>query len=385
VRARGRTADSRGRFDAVLRMTADGFSTRRGRRAALCTATRSTAGAGAARRRLLAQTSGGAIPEIADYRVILDPDDTFIGTLNEDFAIESERRRHLPARNASWRILQVAPATSASPTPRGAADDPVLARRGAGAERRAVARRSAICGARASTRLRGRGRPTTLRLAGRRERVDAEAAEQIVAYLADGRRALGVVPTQDDAGPRALLRRVGGMQLVLHAPFGSRINKAWGLALRKRFCRQFNFELQAAATEDALMLSLGPQHSFPLADVFRYLHPRRRATCWCRRFSTRLYSKPPGDGTRPSRSPCSTHAGRQQTRRRRCSGMLAADLLADRCFRMPRHASRTSPATVRSPITRSFAQTVQGLPRRGHGPRRPQRRARPASTAASCG
>ena len=65
----------------------------------------------------------------------------------------------------------------------------------------------------------------------------------------------------------------GGMQLVLHAPFGSRINKAWGLALRKRFCRQFNFELQAAATEDALLLSLGPQHSFPLADVFRYLHP----------------------------------------------------------------------------------------------------------------
>ena len=99
------------------------------------------------------------------------------------------------------------------------------------------------------------------------------AAEQIVAYLADGRAALGVLPTQDTLVLERFFDESGGMQLVLHAPFGSRINKAWGLALRKRFCRQFNFELQAAATEDALLLSLGPQHSFPLADVFRYLHP----------------------------------------------------------------------------------------------------------------
>ncbi len=86
-------------------------------------------------------------------------------------------------------------------------------------------------------------------------------------------RALGVLPTQDTLVLERFFDESGGMQLVLHAPFGSRINKAWGLALRKRFCRQFNFELQAAATEDALLLSLGPQHSFPLADVFRYLHP----------------------------------------------------------------------------------------------------------------
>ena len=99
------------------------------------------------------------------------------------------------------------------------------------------------------------------------------AAEQAVAYLADGRRALGVVPSQDTLVLERFFDESGGMQLVLHAPFGSRINKAWGLALRKRFCRQFNFELQAAATEDGLMLSLGPQHSFPLSDVFRYLHP----------------------------------------------------------------------------------------------------------------
>src|SRR5262249_43119648 len=99
------------------------------------------------------------------------------------------------------------------------------------------------------------------------------AAHQAVAYLADGRRALGVLPTQDTLVLERFFDESGGMQLVLHSPFGSRINKAWGLALRKRFCRQFNFELQAAATEDALMLSLCLQHSFPLADVFRYLHP----------------------------------------------------------------------------------------------------------------
>ena len=100
-----------------------------------------------------------------------------------------------------------------------------------------------------------------------------DAAAQAVAYLTEGRRVLGAIPTQETLVLERFFDESGGMQLVLHAPFGSRINKAWGLALRKRFCRQFNFELQAAATEDALLLSLGPQHSFPLADVFRYLHP----------------------------------------------------------------------------------------------------------------
>ncbi len=99
------------------------------------------------------------------------------------------------------------------------------------------------------------------------------AAYQIVEYLAETKRLLGVVPTMDKLVAERFFDEAGGMQLVLHTPFGSRINRAWGLALRKRFCRQFNFELQAAATEDALVLSLGPQHSFPLEDVFRYLHP----------------------------------------------------------------------------------------------------------------
>ena len=126
-----------------------------------------------------------------------------------------------------------------------------------------------------------------------------EASEQAVAYLAEGRRALGVIPTQQTLVLERFFDESGGMQLILHAPFGSRINKAWGLALRKRFCRQFNFELQAAATDDALVLSLGPQHTFPLSDVFRYLHPETRATCWCRRFSMPRCSRPAGVGTPP--------------------------------------------------------------------------------------
>ena len=98
------------------------------------------------------------------------------------------------------------------------------------------------------------------------------AAEQVVEYFSEGRAALGVIPTQQTLVLERFFDESGGMQLVLHAPFGSRINKAWALALRKRFCRQFNFELQAAATEDAIVISLSTSHSFPLADVARYLH-----------------------------------------------------------------------------------------------------------------
>src|SRR5204863_6220492 len=104
-------------------------------------------------------------------------------------------------------------------------------------------------------------------------REQPSAVSTLLEYLAEARRVLGVIPTQQTLVLERFFDESGGMQLVLHAPFGSRINKAWALALRKKFCRQFNFELQAAATEDALMLSLGPQHSCPLADVFRYLHP----------------------------------------------------------------------------------------------------------------
>ena len=267
----------RATFDAVLKMTAEGFSTRRGRRAALVHrdevngAVRGRRGA-----RLLAATSGGAIPEVADYRVVLDPGDTFVGTLNEDFAIESHAGDIFQLGNTSWRILQVSGGTVRVADAQGV--PPTIPFWLGEAPARSDELSKAVSDLRADIDAQ-LGRPEGLRY---NEKGEAEAvaqglspaaSEQLLSYLAEGRRALGVVPTQQTLVLERFFDESGGMQLVLHAPFGSRINKAWALALRKRFCRQFNFELQAAATEDALMLSLGPQHSFPLSDVFRYLHP----------------------------------------------------------------------------------------------------------------
>jgi len=265
----------RASFDAVLGMTADGFATRRGRRAALVhrdevnATVRGRRGA-----RLLALTSGGAIPEIADYRVILDPDDTFIGTLNEDFAIESIAGDVFQLGNASWRILQVAGGDVRVADAKGAPPTIPFWLGEAPARSDELSRAVSDLRAEVDRRLGDQAsRIPTIEWMMAETGLDRIAADEAVAYLAEGRRALGVIPTQETLVLERFFDESGGMQLVLHAPFGSRINKAWGLALRKRFCRQFNFELQAAATEDALMLSLGPQHSFPLSDVFRYLHP----------------------------------------------------------------------------------------------------------------
>jgi ATP-dependent helicase Lhr and Lhr-like helicase len=264
----------RSTFDAVVQMTAEGFATKRGRRAALIHRDEVN-GRLRGRRgsRMRAIASGGAIPEVADYRVILDPDDTLVGTLNEDFAIESNAGDIFQLGNASWQILQVgagvvrvADAHGAPPTiPFWLGEAPARSdelSRAVSDLRASVDRRLGMNDGTGLLEwlIGGTGMP-------------AEAAEQVLAYLAEGRRALGVLPTQETLVVERFFDESGGMQLVLHAPFGSRVNKAWGLALRKRFCRQFNFELQAAATEEGLLLSLGPQHSFPLSDVFRYLHP----------------------------------------------------------------------------------------------------------------
>jgi ATP-dependent Lhr-like helicase len=265
-------------FDAVIAMAADGFSTRRGRRAALLhrdevnSVVRGRRGS-----RLLALTSGGAIPELADYRVVLEPDETFVGTLNEDFAIESSAGDVFQLGNASWRVLQV---TAGTVRVADAAGSPPTIPFWFG---EAPARSDEL--SRAVSDLRAEADVALAALPSQEDvnpvidwlinetGVDRDGAQQVVEYFAEGRRALGVIPSCETLVLERFFDESGGMQLVLHAPFGSRVNKAWGLALRKRFCRQFNFELQAAATEDALMLSLGPQHSFPLSDVFRYLHP----------------------------------------------------------------------------------------------------------------
>jgi ATP-dependent Lhr-like helicase len=265
-------------FDAVIAMAADGFSTRRGRRAALLhrdevnTVVRGRRGS-----RLLALTSGGAIPELADYRVVLEPDETFVGTLNEDFAIESAAGDVFQLGNASWRVLQVTAGTVRVADAAGS--PPTIPFWFGEAPARSDELSRAVSDLRAEADAALAAVPSQADLNPvidwliKETGVDRDGAQQVVDYFAEGRRALGVIPSCETLVLERFFDESGGMQLVLHAPFGSRINKAWGLALRKRFCRQFNFELQAAATEDALMLSLGPQHSFPLSDVFRYLHP----------------------------------------------------------------------------------------------------------------
>jgi ATP-dependent Lhr-like helicase len=265
---------TRADFDAVITMAAEGFSTRRGRRAALLHRDEVN-GTVRGRRgsRLLAITSGGAIPELADYRVVLEPEETFIGTLNEDFAIESMAGDVFQLGNASWRVLQVTSGTVRVEDAHGVPPNiPFWFGE-------APARSDELSQAVSELRSDADAALSTTEPAGvvawlaAETGIDTAAAQQAVEYLAEGRRALGAIPSRETLVLERFFDASGGMQLVLHAPFGSRINKAWGLALRKRFCRQFNFELQAAATEDALLLSLGPQHSFPLSDVFRYLHP----------------------------------------------------------------------------------------------------------------
>jgi ATP-dependent Lhr-like helicase len=261
-------------FDAVIRMLSDGFTTRRGKRSGLIHRDE-VHGRVLAKRsaRMTAITSGGAIPDVADYRVVLDPDETFLGTLNEDFAIESNAGDIFQLGNSSWRILQVAGGVVRVADAHGL--PPTIPFWLGEAPGRTIELSAIVSDLR-------KGLENIL-LANERDRaiawliaesgVSSDAAAQIVDYLADSLHTLGALPTQDTIILERFFDDSGGMQLVLHAPFGSRVNRAWALALRKRFCRQFNFELQAAATEEGLLLSLSDQHAFPLADVFRYLHP----------------------------------------------------------------------------------------------------------------
>jgi ATP-dependent helicase Lhr and Lhr-like helicase len=214
------------------------------------------------RARLTAITSGGAIPDAADYQVLLEPEETVVGTLNEDFAIESNAGDIFQLGTASWRILRVgggvvrvADAKGAPPTiPFWLGEAPARSEE-LSLEIARVRQEAFDLGISALEPL---GEPV---------------ARQIADYVSAGARVLGTVPTQECVVVERFFDESGGMQLVLHAPFGGRINRAWGLALRKRFCRGFGFELQAAANEEAIVLSLGTQHSFPLEDVFDYLHP----------------------------------------------------------------------------------------------------------------
>jgi ATP-dependent Lhr-like helicase len=215
------------------------------------------------RARIPAVTGGGAIPDTGDYRVLLEPEGTLVGTLNEDFAIESIRGDVFQLGNASWRVLRVEPGVVRVADAQGAPSTvPFWLGEGPGRSRELSAAVSAL-----------RERADDPAWVERETGVPPPVATQVAEHVAAGRAALGTVPTQQRVVAERFFDESGGMQVVIHAPFGSRINRALGLALRKRFCVGFGFELQAAADEEAIVLSLGPQHSFPLEDVFDYLHP----------------------------------------------------------------------------------------------------------------
>ncbi len=263
---------TRPEFDQVVAMLAQGFTTRRGRRGALVHhdavngRLRGRRGA-----RLLAITSGGAIPDNADYRVVLEPEGTFLGTVNEDFAVESMAGDIFQLGNLSWRILRVQQGTVRVEDARG--QPPNIPFWLGEAPARSPELSAAVSRLRQDVERRlGAGAQQFVESLMGGESTQATAF-QLVEYLGEAHRMLGTLPTQETIVAERFFDESGGMQLVIHAPFGSRVNRAWGLALRKRFCRQFNFELQAAATEDGILLSLGPQHSFPLENVFRFLQP----------------------------------------------------------------------------------------------------------------
>ncbi len=264
---------ARADFAAVVGMLAEGFSTRRGRRGALIHhdavnhVLRGRRGA-----RLTALTSGGTIPDTADYQVLLEPENQVIGTVNEDFAVESAAGDVFQLGNTSYRILRVERGTVRVEDAQGAAPTiPFWLGEAPGRSDElslSVSRLRSEIAAQLATDPAG---GDALRWLASGVGIDEPAATQLVEYLAAAHAALGCLPTQDRVVLERFFDEVGGMQLVLHSPFGSRINRAWGLALRKRFCRKFNFELQAAATEDNIVLSLTTAHSFELAEVAGYL------------------------------------------------------------------------------------------------------------------
>ncbi|MGR8950045.1 MAG: Lhr family helicase, partial [Gammaproteobacteria bacterium] len=262
-------------FDAVLQMLADGYSFARGRRSAYVhwdkvnQVIRARRGAG-----LVAMTCGGAIPDNADYDVIAEPAGTFVGTVNEDFAIESLPGNIFQLGNTSWRVLKVDSAAVRVADAEG--EPPNMPFWLGEAPPRSKEMSHAVARLRSEFEHRveeQQSRESICRWLSEDIGIGNVAAQQIYEYLYSGIRALGVMPTQDTLVMERFFDESGGMQLVIHSPFGSAINKAWGLALRKRFCRTFNFELQAAAVEDAIVISLGEVHSFDLAEVWRYLHP----------------------------------------------------------------------------------------------------------------
>ena len=262
---------SRERFDEVVRMLSEGVAGRWGRTTAYLHRDGVNHKVKARRgARMMAVSNGGAIPDTADYRVIAEPDGTMVGTVNEDFAIESMAGDIFLLGNTPWKIRRIEQGTVRVEEAQG--QPPTIPFWLGEAPGRTVELSHEVSALRRDVDERLHARDTAVALV-MESGASREVAEQVVAYVEEGKRVLGIVPTGEKIVAERFFDEAGGMQLVVHSPLGSRINRAWGLALRKRFCAGFNFELQAAATDEGINISLGPQHSFPVEEVFSYLKP----------------------------------------------------------------------------------------------------------------
>lgn len=262
----------RDKFDQVVGSLSQGFAPRQGRNGAhlhrdgINHRVKGRRGA-----RLAALTSGGAIPDNADYDVVADPDGTFVGTVNEDFAIESMAGDIFLLGNTPWKVRRVESGRVRVEDAQG--NLPTIPFWLGEAPGRTWELSDEITHIRHGIDWHLDNPEEAERWLVSESGVSSEVAQQLVAYLIEGKRVLGVVPTANRVVAERFFDESGGMQLVIHAPFGAAINRAWGMALRKRICRTFDFELQASATDDGLNFSLGPNMAFPLADVFNYLSP----------------------------------------------------------------------------------------------------------------
>ncbi|MFI5316742.1 MAG: DEAD/DEAH box helicase [Myxococcota bacterium] len=265
---------ARADFDAVLEMLADGFETPRGKRAAYLHRDRIN-GRVRGRRgaRIAALMSGGAIPEIGDYRVVLDPDDTTVGTVNEDWAIESMAGDVFLLGTHSWRIRRVESGIVRVTDAQGAPPTIPFWLGEAPARTLELSREVSQLRTDVASQLDG-GEEAAVEWLERECALDSHGALQIARYVDAQRRAVGFVPTCDELLAERFFDEAGGMQLVIHSPNGARLNRGFGLALRKRFCASFNMELQAAATDDAIVLSLGSPQTFDLEQLPRFLNSR---------------------------------------------------------------------------------------------------------------
>lgn len=263
---------SRESFDDVVRMLSQGFSTRRGRRGAYlhhdAVNGRLRARRGA---RLTAVTNGGAIADQFDYDVVLSPEGLKVGTLNEDFSFESLPGDIFQLGNTSYRILKIEQGKVYVADAKG--EPPNLPFWLGEAPGRTDELSAAVSSLRAGLNQRlDSGMNAAVNWLISEYPITQAAAEQLVHYMAGAKAALGFIPTQERIVFERFFDETGDLHLVIHSPYGSRVNRAWGLSLRKRFCRKFNFELQAAALEDSIILSLSATHSFPIEEPVKYLH-----------------------------------------------------------------------------------------------------------------